>query len=214
MGKIRQEPRPGRSKMTVIIFQLDGEDSTVQEGIRTINHAVTSIVKPAAMPPKSVSPANVLTPGNGGDESGDDETAADEIQDESSELHDGGAVERDTPPRVRTFKTPEVVNVDLTAGPMGLKEFLSQKKVADNDNQRYLAIAFWFKEYRQIPEIHNGHIWTAYRHMKWNPQPDIAQPFRSMKKSGLFGKGSARGSYAINHVGEGRVNEMSSGVSA
>ncbi len=109
----------------------------------------------------------------------------------------------------RSFKSPEIVkDLDLLTGKATLKDFLTQKGVGDNDTKRCLAIAVWLKENRNITEITADHVYTCYRHMGWTTQNDVLGPIRRLKMDGAFSKGEARGTYAINHIGENRVMQM------
>jgi len=111
---------------------------------------------------------------------------------------------------VRQYAQPQVIEVDFTSGETPLKAFLEQKS-PDGDIKRYLAIAYWFRHQRDTNEISMDHAYTAYRHMGWSDWPkDVSSPFRTMKKKeyGYMRAGSNRGLYAINHIGEGVVEQM------
>jgi hypothetical protein len=64
----REEIRTNKSKMTVMVFQMEGSDDTLQEGLRRISQAIEGVVKPhhralSALPSGANSGA---TAGNGG----------------------------------------------------------------------------------------------------------------------------------------------------
>ena len=111
-------------------------------------------------------------------------------------------------PRKRT-RVPSILELDLTSGPVPFAQFV-QGKNPDNHSQRYLVIAAWFKEHRQISEIGIDHIYTCYRKLNLNVVEDVGSIFRGCKTQGWFGNGSVRGMYAINHVGLGKVNDLGS----
>jgi hypothetical protein len=92
-----------------------------------------------------------------------------------------------------------------------LKDFCAQKNPS-SDYKKYLVIAYWFKHYKQMPEINVNHIHTAYRLMGWATPKAAAQPLRDMKRSkmGWLSKGKEKGAYTINHVGENEVNALGS----
>jgi len=110
-----------------------------------------------------------------------------------------------------TTRQPQTIDLDLISGDVPLKTFLEQKNPT-SDVKRYLAIAYWLKEYREVSEITMDHAYTCYRHMGtgWNVPKDAASPLRKMKSKqyGWMGNGSTAGSYAINHLGENEVNNM------
>ena len=107
----------------------------------------------------------------------------------------------------RQFPTPQTLDLDLTTGDTPLKAFLEQKKPV-GDNKRYLTIAYWLKKNLGINEIDMNHAYTCYRFVGWNVPADAGSPLRVMKKQGWMTKGSGKGAYAINHIGENVVIEM------
>jgi hypothetical protein len=192
----REEPAGnGKSKMTVMMFQLEGADETLREGIRTISQAMGNVLSPPRMllakPPASDSDETVLTSNT---EPAPFDTEEEQEADRSI-------------PRVGASKPrpPKILQLDLNAGKVPLKEFCEQKAVGDNDSRRYLVIAFWLKENLNIPAVTMDHVHTCYRFLGWQTPADASSPLRSMKRSGWFEKGEEKGSYAINHVGENQV---------
>jgi hypothetical protein len=45
--------------------------------------------------------------------------------------------------------------------------------------------------------------------MGWNVPSDAGVALRNAKSNGWMKKGTGKGTYAINHIGEGVVNDMS-----
>lgn len=192
--------------MTVIQFETESSNETLQENIRAIANTLTRALAPA---PRVIQTPAQLTSGNG---AGADGTAQGQLF-EADDHED--AVDADITPitkkakkgAARQLPSPEVLELDLTSGEVPLKTFFEQKK-PDGDTKRYLVIAYWFKEYRKIVEITMDHAHTAYRSMGWNTPKDASSPLRGMKKQGWMKRGSNPGAYAINHIGEGVVNDM------
>jgi hypothetical protein len=116
------------------------------------------------------------------------------------------------PGKAPTLRQPQPVELDLISGDVPLKAFM-EKKNPTADVKRYLAIAYWLKQYRGLNEITMDHAYTCYRHMGtgWNVPKDASGPLRQMKKKqyGWMASGSTPGSFAINHLGENEVNNMS-----
>jgi hypothetical protein len=199
-------------KMTVIQFETESSNETLQENIRAIANTLTRALAP---PPRVIQTPAQLTSGNGA-------SADSTVQGQLFETDDHeDAIDVDAPPvtkkakkgTARELRTPEVLDLDLTSGDMPLKLFFEQKK-PEGDNKRYLVIAYWLKEYRKIVEITMDHAHTCYRSLGWNTPKDASAPLRSMKKQGWMKRGSSPGAYAINHVGEGVVNDMGHAESA
>lgn len=190
----------GRVKLRVIEFELDGSDVTLQESIRGILSAIGT-----RAPATRINPA--LTGKSNPDVGAEvlDEEAVEEEEANSGSTND------DAEPREkkqRFFKSPQIVNdLDLVGGVVSLKAYCDDKKPT-TEARRYLVIAAWLKEYRNITDVSADHIYTCFRHMGWHPSKDVSAPFRAMKaKNGWFGSGQARGTYTINHVGLAQIDK-------
>ncbi len=205
-------------EMTVIHFKTKSDNATLQENIRAIANTLTRALAPPPIQQRVVNPSAPaqLHSGNGANNG----TGADQ----APQLDDyGDAIDIDsnpvTPKKAKNgaapkYAAPTALELDLISGDMPLKTFLEKKK-PDGDIKRYLAIAYWFKEYRAINEITKDHAYTCYRFMGWSDVPkDVGGPFRAMKKKeyGWMNAGSVKGKglYAINHIGENVINQMGS----
>lgn len=114
-------------------------------------------------------------------------------------------------PKKKWIKKVKVLpDVDLKAGTVPFAQFMKEKK-PQTMNDRYLAIATWFKRYGGLDTITADHIYTGYRAMGWTSDAaDMSQPFRDLKK---LGRGDAsKGAFTINHIGEGVVDKMAGDV--
>lgn len=192
-----------QSRMTVMMFQLEGSDETLQEGFRTITHAINRMINPSRALP--VAPVKALPPVKNGDAPETQVLDSEPIQsdDESPAAESKPAKASKSSPRL-----PKVLELDLKAGTVPLREYLEQKNPT-TDNRKYLLIAAWLKENLSVDEVTTDHIYTCYRHMGWTSQKDIGAPLRSMKRqNGWFNKGQ-RGAYTINHIGLDVANRTS-----
>jgi hypothetical protein len=188
------------SKMTVMLFQLEGSDETLQEGFRTINNAIDKLANPVVRV-IGPSPAHTLPPSKNGDE-GETPVVDAEFAEAAAEAQET-ATDRAKATRstTRAPRQPKVLELDLKVGSVPLREYLEQKNPT-SDNRKYLLIAAWMKANLSLDEVTMDHIYTAYRHMAWTSQKDVSSPLRSMKaQNGWFGKGKEKGAYAINHIG-------------
>ena len=183
------------SKMTVLVFQLQGDDATLQAGLKTIATTLAGVVPTNSFQqiPQGQKPAAA---------------ALDSPQLDKGEAEVGDVVDVSAEPvtsskpskRSAPHKPPQVVEIDLK-GSVPLEEFLA-KCPSEDISVRYLMIAYWLKEYQNIEEISIDHIYTCYRHMRWSVPNDIVQPLRNLKsRKSWFSKGSL-GCYKINHIGE------------
>jgi hypothetical protein len=189
------------SKMTVMLFQLEGNDETLQEGFRTINNAIDKLANPVVRVITQPPNRSLATGKNGADENAAPVVDA-EIVDDDEEVEEAPADRSKATPKAPSVpKQPNVLNLDLKAGSVPLREYLEQKNPT-TDSRRYLLIAAWMKANLSLDEVTIDHIYTAYRHMGWSSQRDVGAPLRSMKRqNGWFAKGKEKGAYAINHIG-------------
>ncbi len=207
MAAKREDPRRAKSKMTFIMFQLDGGDETLQQSFRTIGQALGNAFQHA-----NQLPARQLPPTLGGVSEPDPEIEIIEDGEQEAPVDTNG--QAGTPPRRPRSapKSPELLaTLNLNQGTPPLKEFLGTHNPGEVESRRYLAITHWFKNHFDTPEVTVNHIHTAYRHMGWHTPKDAAGPLRDLKnKNQWLTKGSAPGTFAINHIGENQVNAMAS----
>lgn len=198
-------------RMTVIHFETESENATLQENIKSIAQTLARALTPPARPASTL-----LPPLLNGAKRSSEPVIEEEENDDLESLEPDPFVTSTTPasPKngsARQYRTPQPIEIDLLSGPMPLKAFL-EKANPEGDVKRFLAIAYWLKEYRKIEEVSMDHAYTCYRHMGagWNVPSDTAKPFRSMKTKtyGWMKAGSNRGFFAINHLGENEARKM------
>jgi hypothetical protein len=104
--------------------------------------------------------------------------------------------------------TPEILDeLDLESGKVPFLQYYKQKQ-PDSHAKRYLVIAAWLKEHRQLQEITSDHIYTCYQLLRTPTVEDLGSVFRSCKKEGFFKSGSTRGSFVITHIGLNEVKKL------
>ena len=193
----KEEPRAGRSKMTVMVFQLDGSDQTLQEGIRTISGAIQGMVRPARALPLQVGAP--IPPGE------EAEPVVEEIIEPNG--NDTEPVQNGEPRRSASPRPPQILP-DLKVSADELNEYCESKKVGSKDTRKYLAIAGFLTNRMSISSVTQDHIYTCYRLMNWNTPTDAGSPLRSLKRKGYFQKADDVGAYTLNHVGENAIRDM------
>jgi len=197
-------------KMTVIHFETESDNATLQENVRAIAHtlsrALTSSQRIISAPAQLSSNNEQIMEQTG---EVDDEGGVDEV-----ELTLSSPSSNKKKNAVRQYRTPQPLELDLISGDLPLKSFLDQKQ-PDGDVKRYLVIAHWLKQHRNIQEVTMDHMYTCYRHMGtgWQVPADAAAPLRTMKgkQYGWMKTGSTKGSYTLNHLGENEVGKMGNG---
>jgi hypothetical protein len=197
----------GKVKMTVIHFETESDNATLQENIRSIAHTLSRAL---TQPTRVIHTPAQLSSGDGSNGNAILELPVEE-QDFDEAIDVSSKPARSKAGKTSTSRQPVPLDLDLTSGDMPLKTFLENKNL-DTDIKRYLAIAYWFKHHRNTAAITMDHAYTAYRFVDlgWNVPKDPSGPFRAMKQAryGWMGAGSEKGSYAINHIGENEVLKM------
>lgn len=193
----------GNTRIRFIMLEADGSDIA---DLQQIAQAITNAVRPTIiqLPPTQTTPALVQNSTHGIEPPAALPSA--EIQ-TPEESHAVPARKAPGNGQKRKLPVPTVLELDLVSGPMPFTRFVQDKKPSDH-SKRYLVIAAWLKEHRQLNEISIHHIYTCYRKLNLSVVADVAGVFRGAKKQGWFYAGSEPGMYAINHIGLGLVEEM------
>jgi hypothetical protein len=198
MAPRNQDPKgvgSGKGKMTVVMFQLEGSDETLRDAIKVMEHGLermapsTPIYKMIQAPVQARTHA-VLPTGE------EDEVIPPEIPEaegsgyddaESLPSQSGSSEKRKrNPPKA----IPAVKGIDWDSG-TSWKDYAAQKKPEGNPS-RFVAVAGWFKNVRNIDVITPGHIVAAFDVMDWPKPENIPNTFAQLKNKRLgelFDKG-------------------------
>lgn len=200
----------GETQIRFIMLEARGNAADLQQIAQAITSAVrpTTVIQQIAAPPAmpAALPANGQQPGIVAEP---DLHPSVEIVDEAVTTPPST---RKGPAKKKKLRMPEVLNeLDLTSGPVPFVQYFNEKNPDDDHSKRYLVIAAWLKEYRQLDEINSDHIYTCYRKLNMNVVADVGSIFRGCKRQGWFQAGSKPGWFAINHIGLGQVNSMGNG---
>lgn len=90
-----------------------------------------------------------------------------------------------------------------------LRDFYDEKKPS-SDLSKYCVVAYWYKNYRGIPDLTPDHFHTAFRFLKVPTPKNALQPIRDLRHSrnGKFSGGAMKGTCTIHHIGETFVEQM------
>lgn len=193
-----------KGKMTFVFFQLEGSDETLQQGFKAIEELQGRLAGTTArgqLPGRGSNAKPALPANSRPTESFDVETEDPAEPDNAGFEPEGEERNSGASPRLRSYPTPEILNVDLTQGDVPFRAYFERMGSPDEDNKRYLLVATWFKEHKSTNEITSAHIYTCYKFMDWKTQRDVAQPLRKMKQYKWFNAGKEKSSYEINHIG-------------
>lgn len=198
----------GPARIRLVILEAESPDGdlsqvtlAVQNALRSSDggsstrRAITTIAQKG--PPANDRPAS--------DDAEDVETH--EADDAVAETEDAGQAAPRAAKSRKPPKTPTVLDLDLNSG-VSFESF-ARDKAPTSDHKRYLVIATWFKEHRQVPAITADHVYTCYRAVKWPTSiSDFSQPLRDLKARQLLVAGEKKGEYSINHLGIAEVEKL------
>ncbi len=202
---------PNKSKMTVMLLQIEGADETIQEGFKALETALNKIgpqIIVASNNPAILSSQQRFsqpTIHNSSIVAQADEQGI--VVQEECDSSDGNVGAK--PLKKRYYSTPSVIaDLDIGEGPQSFQDYFVKLGSPSSVNKRYLIVALWLKENRGIDEISVDHIYTVFRLMSWSVQKDVGQPLRSLKNKSFLGTGSSKKMYVINHIGSESVRKM------
>ena len=203
MAKMHIEDK-GKVKFRFVEFELEGLNSTIEESIKNIVHAMsrgTGTVQ-RVLPQKPAS--HSVLPGNGNADAAptmDEEVAETGIEETVEEPN----VNSGSGPKLRRYTQPDFLsNLDLDSGPLPFKTYAEQQN-PKSDNRKYLVIAAWLKKNRNLEVISTDHVYTCNQKMGWRTQKDVGQPFRYMKKKSYFDP-VGRNQWKLTHIGLDQLN--------
>jgi len=208
MAMKRQVSAPeGSAHVRFVMLEADVTNGNLSEFAATIANVLKSSSHQKALAPASNGHLKE-PPASESVEATADE-AVDETADEAA-ASNGVTSSPKTKPRKATISKPKILELDLKSGAKPLEAFLSEK-APESITSKYLVIAAWFKECRQIDSVTIDHVYTSFRAMSWGTgtMADLTQPFRDLKKND---RGDYQdGKFTINHIGVGIVEKMNSG---
>src|SRR5262249_55124050 len=150
-----------RSRVRFIMVDFDGTSSDLQQLAHTFANAVKAPQPVVALsPPLNGNPAALPQP-----KPDEQRSLLDEPADAEPEAEPAAAPahKAQNGARKKRHRTPNPISdLDLSGGPKPFKEYYEEHAPKDH-SKRYLVIAQWLKEYRNIAEIDLDHIYTCYR---------------------------------------------------
>ncbi|QCB42146.1 hypothetical protein E5673_07840 [Sphingomonas sp. PAMC26645] len=195
-------PKAGVTKVRFLMLEAEGSESDLSQ----IFAAIQSAVKPTTqIIQQRLAPSNSATFIE--QASTDVEDADDDFSPEPDEV--ATTTPKRTPSvRVRKPTTPDVLEFDFLSE-LSLQDFADRHVDVDNEPDRYLIIAAWFKDHRDVSAVTTSHIYTAYRTLEWPAGiEDFGWPFRYLKKQKFLGS-TTRGEFEINHLGLAKAKKLS-----
>jgi hypothetical protein len=197
MAKENNRPN-SRGKMTVMMFQLEGDDHTLQQGLNTISEAINKMVPLRTVP--SIAPPPVKH--SNGTPSPQQLLPLDDqlLNEEEKQLQ-----ENDTsraPRDIREYRTPNFLH-DFNLNPEGQiawKEFAAEKNPQTLD-AKYLTASSWITKHAGLETFTREHVFTCFRTVKWDELKDFTQPMRRMKSASSYFTNPKRGDWKLTTHG-------------
>jgi hypothetical protein len=188
----------GTSRIKFIMFDAEIADDQIQ----SVTQAITSALRGnnSVTTKRIGAPAPSLN-GNAGAEHIDEPDLFDDVEELDAVDVTPAAPKKKAQRRVAP--KPQVINdLDTAAEPP-----LSSIGTFKSNHKRYLAIAAWLHDHRNIEVIDERHVYTCYRHLNWPTNiPDFAQPLRELKHKQYF-ESPETGKYAINQLGLAKAKD-------
>jgi hypothetical protein len=226
MATRRKEELPNGQGKARIKFRYTDEDRTVQfsvEGatgelvteMRSLTNALAGRVL-AAQPTRLIKNAGSGTTSMEEEEEqalgqGD---APESEGDETPDTDSGDVTESNNTERKRRIPPePKVLNdLDITAGPMPLKQFVAEKGPRKSQD-RLVVVAVWLKKYKNYEEVGRDHLYSCYQQMggsgDWKSVNDWDTYFRTLgKRKGWFEKGKNEASFKVTIIASNYVDGL------
>jgi hypothetical protein len=187
----------GTSRIRFIMVDAEIADDQIQSVTQAITNALRG---PNTVTRRIAAPAPPLN-GNGGAEHVDEPDLFEDVEEFDAVDVPPAAPKKKAQRRVAP--KPQVINdLDTTSEPP-----LSFIGTFKSNHKRYLAIAAWLHDHRNIEVIDERHIYTCYRHLNWPTNiPDFAQPLRELKHKQYF-ESPETGKYTINQLGLAKAKD-------
>lgn len=197
-----KDGRGGKIKISVLQFELEGSDETLQEGLRTVSETLSRSFPQAQRVIKQLpaSPRLALA--------GEEPTEEDYVDQVEEPEYEAPAPPAPRSKSVRQYRRPESLDDIDPAADVSFRDFCADKDTS-SDLMKYLVLASWYKEHRDIEEIGADHAYTIYKFMSWKVPKDMSQTFRTAKsQKAWFKSGSEKGTFIITHIGLDVVTQM------
>jgi len=201
MAKMRDTAtRDSKGKVTFVMFQVEGDDETLQHGFRAMEHAFQRLGAPVRTQIPAAPITNLLPKGERQDAAQvEAENTVQETEPEYPAPEDASG-ESHKANKPRKYTQPKFLSdLELTAGQDSFKNYAATKD-PKSDNQKYLIIARWLQQHKNIDTVTIDHIFTCFQAMKWPSQKDIGQPLRFMTKNNSYFEKNGKG-WKLTHVG-------------
>jgi hypothetical protein len=189
-----------KGKVTFVMFQVEGDDETLQQGFRAMEQAFQRLGAPTRVYAPPASSVNLLpkVEKSAGMQADTDGAEHEQALEQAEEFISETEAHKTSKPR--KYTQPNFLSdLELTSGKEPFKDYAS-KKDPKTDNHKYLVASRWLQINNNTDTVTIDHIFTCFQAMKWPSQKDVAQPLRVMTKSNSYYQKNGKG-WKLTHVG-------------
>ena len=174
------KPNTGRGKITVVMFQLEGDDATLQDAIQVLGQGMEKLASPAPIY-RVVSPQPLANLSNSTTPTVvDGETPGGQDDEDETEETPQQPVKSAQPRKRKPMKALQPVkDIDWENG-TPFREYAQQKRPTTNADKLLIATG-WFQRVRGEEFVTPSHVMAAFDLVDWDKPEDIGQLFRNVK---------------------------------
>jgi hypothetical protein len=192
--------RDTKGKVTFVMFQVEGDDETLQQGFHAMEQAFHRLGPPARSHTPLPGSVHLLSRAErhvDAPAAGDEEELAvspEQTEEAASEAEAQGSK------AARKYTQPKFLSdLELTSDKESFKDYAT-KRDPKTDSQKYLVVSRWLQQFKNVDTITIDHIFTCFQAMKWTSQRDVSQPLRLMMKNDSYYQKNGKG-WKLTHVG-------------
>jgi hypothetical protein len=207
----------GGIKVRVIEFELHGKNVTVSEGIKAITEAIigrTVVVAEPRRPALPAAPRPVQSAATVVVEDEPEEQLAEQAQPAEEYVEEEGQGQEEPsnggPKRNYTYRPPKFLDdLDLSKATKSIADFMAEKGNPEENNDRFIVVAVWLKEYMKVENFTINHIYTVFDNLGLKGQIPVnhSQPLRDLKTKRHFLTKTKDG-YQVNWQGTQHVANL------
>ena len=192
----KQKKESGKGRLRVFFAEFEGDDETIQEGLRAISSAVNKTFQPRVV--------NIPIPSqNGEQELLEQSDFSDELPDDEDVID---VPESSRPQQKRKPPTMSLVK-DLNLRPTGkksLRDFYAEK--SPSSQQKQIAVFVYYLQHElQLEGITSNHVFTCFKNVEARPPKDLPQIIRNTAAKEAWVDSSDTTSITITNHGENFV---------
>ena len=207
-----------RGKITVVMFQIDGSDDTLRDAIKVLGQGIEKLspggqiyrALPTVSAPTRV---NGTIPQASESEPAEPEYVESGVPEDVAESAETSTGNSEKPKKKRIQKAIVAVKGIDWDSDQSFRDYAKQKNPS-NAQEKYLVVAGWFKNHRDVSVIGPGHIVAAFDVMDWQKPENIPNVFAVIKNTKeWFDKGEKSNEWVLAQRGLNALDRLGKGES-